>query len=104
MRRRVLVATGLAVLLAASLGGCTGLDRADWDGRGYYASRYWDRPYPYWDRPYSWGRPYWDRPYWGGPSWAERRAFRHDEGRPRVEHWSQDRLRQHWCRLPGARC
>ena len=96
MRRRVLAASGLAVLLAASLSGCAGFDRAAWDGRGYYASRYWDRPYPYWDRPYHWGRPYWDRPYWGGHHWAE--------GRPRVEHWSQDRLRQHWCRLPGATC
>ncbi|MCB4823615.1 hypothetical protein [Roseicella aerolata] len=122
MRPRTMYRSCCVLLLALGLGACAEpAGGSRWGSSGYYPG-YYGRSYDYsgYSRgPYGYPGPYAgpgryrgyyaDR-YGGAPSrgWAHRPERRHE---PRVEHWSQDRLRQHWgemlrrsCRTPGADC
>ena len=113
-----LAMASLVILLATGLAGCTAPAGPQWSGPGYYG------------RPGAYGGPgYYGGPsYYGSPGYYRAPRYysspRHDthpgyqdrrhrdwarpEGRPqhrqqgvRREHWSQERLRQHFDRQTG---
>jgi hypothetical protein len=98
---------GMLALLGVSLCACaepTG--GRSWSGPGYYPGGYAGRAYgSYYPGP-GYYRDYRADRYGAFPPYGPRHWTRRPEHRPapRVENWSQDRLRQHWDQLKRRDC
>jgi hypothetical protein len=98
----------LAVLLATGLAGCAAPAGPQWSGPGYYGGPSTYGSPGYYGAPRYYGSPR----YYAAPGYQDRRHrdWARPEGRPhhqqqgvRREHWSQERLRQHFDRQTGLR-